>query len=79
MISPIGSLALTGVVVTTGRWSKGQSLAARPVIGLAFAAVVLAMLSEADAEFAAQFAFLILVGTLFVYGPAIVKKVGLTK
>jgi uncharacterized protein involved in response to NO len=79
VISPVGSLALTGVVVTTGRWSKGQPLAARPVIGLAFAAVVIALLSEADAGFASQFAFLILVGSLFVYGPDIVKKVGLTK
>jgi uncharacterized protein involved in response to NO len=79
MISPVGSLALTGVVVTTGRWSKGESLSARPVVGLAFAAVVLALFSEADPEFASQFALLILIGSLFVYGPSIVKKVGLTK
>ena len=79
MISPVGSLALTGVVVATGRWSKDQTLAARPVVGLAFAAIAIALLSEADPEFGAQFAFLILVGALFVYGPSIAKKVGLTK
>lgn len=76
-ISPAGSIALTAVTVTTGRWAQGKILSARPVVGLAFTAVIIAVMSEANYEFAAQFALLILVASVFVYGPAISKKLGL--
>lgn len=77
MISPAGSLALTGVTVTAGRWAEGKTLSARPVVGLGFAAVVIAVMWEADSELASKFALLILLASVFVYFPAISRKLGL--
>lgn len=78
-VSASGSMVLTGVTVVAGQWSKGNLLPARAVIGLGFTAIVIALLSEADPEFGAQFALLVLIGAIFVYGPSIAKKLGVAR
>jgi hypothetical protein len=73
------SVVLTGVVVTAGRWSRGEGITMRVVVGAGFLTVVLAALSQVNSGLASQFGVLILVGALLVYGVDIAKKTGLAK
>ncbi len=73
------STVLTGVVVTTGRWAEGKTLSMRVVVGATFLAISLAVLSEANEEFARTMAILILVAALLRYAEPIAKKAGFAK
>lgn len=78
-MGPVDSAVLTGVVVSTGRWANGKSLDMRVFVGAAVFAVGLAVINSQNQRLASQFALLVLVAAVFAYGPAIVKKLGLTK
>jgi hypothetical protein len=73
------SVVLTGVVVTAGRWSKGQGITTKVVVGAGFLTVALAAMSQVNAGLAQQFGLLVLIGAVLVYGVDIAKKTGLAK
>lgn len=75
--SPINAAVLTAGTVTIGQWSAGNPLTPRYIIGGAFLAVSLAAMNEMSEKLASQFALLILVVTVFRWGPAIFHKFGL--
>lgn len=73
------SALLTGVVVTAGKWSSGDGISVRTVLGAIFLAIILTVMNEANEKFARQFGVLILVGAVFRYAPKIIEKTGLAK
>lgn len=73
------AVLMTGLVVVAGHWASGKSLSIRLAVGTAGLSLFLAVLNESNPELAAKFAVLILVGAVFMYGPGIFKKAGLTK
>lgn len=70
------SAVLTGVVVTTGRYSQGKKITMRVVVGATFLAIVLAVMPT---ELADKFGLLVLVAAVLNYGASIAKKTGLAK
>ncbi len=73
------SVVLSAVVVAAGRWSQGQSVTIKIVVGGAVLAVMLAGLESANADLASKFALLVLVTSLLVYLVPIVRKLGYAK
>lgn len=73
------SVVLTGVVVGAGRWANDKPITITVVVSVTFLAIILAVMSEADADFGSKMGLLVLVAAVFTYGPAIVKKAGLVK
>lgn len=78
-MNPMSAILLSAVVVVAGKWSQDKQLDIKLVVSGAFIAIVLSVMSEANDKLARQFALLILVSIVFVYGPTIFKKTGLTK
>lgn len=77
--STTNAVVLTGAIVVAGYWANGRKLTIRLAIGGAVLMFGLAALNEADPNLASKFAVLIVVAALFMYGPGIAKKTGLTK
>jgi hypothetical protein len=77
-MSPMNAVLLSAVIVIAGRWSQNKPLDIKLVVAGAFIAIVLSVMSEANDKFARQFALLILISLVFVYGPTIFAKTGLT-
>jgi hypothetical protein len=73
------AVVLTGVLVVGGKWAQGTNLNIRIAIGIWALSLFLAVMNESEPELASKFAILVVLGALFLYGPAIVKKIGLTK
>lgn len=73
------AVVMTGLVVVAGHWANGKQLSVRVAVGTAGLALFLAVLNASSPELAGKFAVLVLVGAVFLYGPGIVKKTGLTK
>lgn len=69
----------TGVVVAVGRWSKGEPISIRQFVGIGVYAIGIAMLGASNAEFASQFATLVLVAAFMAYMIPIAKALGVTK
>lgn len=65
-----------GVVVVLGRWSEGDLVDIRVVIGVLIVAFVLAALPDEVAE---PFAWLILIGCLWRYAENILRSAGMTQ
>ncbi len=76
-MEPTNAAVLTGLTVTVGRWADGEKLKGSVIIGAAFLAVGLAALAQGSPDLAGKFATLIVIVTLFRYGPAIFHKFGL--
>jgi hypothetical protein len=70
---------LTGTIVTLGRWSEGESLSIKIVIGVAFLAVGLAAMNEANPALTSSFGLLILTAAALRYAVPIINKTGITK
>jgi hypothetical protein len=68
-----------GIITVAGRWSQEKPLDIKVAIGVGALALFLAAFNESYPELASKFAVLVLVAALFLYGPAIAKKAGLTK
>lgn len=73
------AVVLTAFLVVAGRWSEGKPLDIKVAVGTGALALFLSVLSSADEGLAGKFAVLVLVSAVFLYGPAIAKKAGLTK
>lgn len=72
---PTGSaVALTVAVVALGRWAQGKKLDMAVILALAFIGLMIAVIQEGNAKFGKQFAVLILVGAVAVYGVDIFNK-----
>lgn len=70
------SLIGTGVIVAIGKWARDEKLSVSIAVGVAGSAIILAIIHEADAELASQFALMIFLLAMFRYLPAIVEKLG---
>lgn len=75
MIDAGTSVVLTGIVATGGKWVQDKTLDVKTVVGIGVVAVVIAVLNEANSKFAQQFAFLILLGAIFMYATPLGKAV----
>lgn len=73
------AVLMTGLLVVAGRWADGKPLDIKLAVGTAGLALFLAVMNASQPELAGKFAVLVLVGAVFLYGPTIVKKTGLTK
>lgn len=73
------AVLMTGLVVVSGRWASGKPLDIRLAVGTAGLALFLAVINSSSPELASRFAVLVLVTAVFMYGPTIAKKAGLTK
>lgn len=78
-MSVTSEVVLTGTTVILGRWAKGEEMTGRPIIGLVFFAVGLAVMSEIDNDFASKMGALVLVVAAIMYVPDIAKKAGLIR
>lgn len=58
----------TGVVVAVGQWSRKKKVDVKIVVGTAATAIFLAVIGSSNEKLASQFAVLILVGAVFIYG-----------
>lgn len=62
------SVVLTGVVVGAGHIVREKKVPSKVFVGVGFLAIALAAMNEVNAELASQFAVLILVGAVLMYG-----------
>lgn len=69
----------TGVVVALGHWANDKKIPIRVFVGIGVYAIGLAMLGASNAEFASQFAALVLVAAFMLYMIPIAKALGMTK
>lgn len=70
------SVVATGVVVTVGRWADEKKVEPRIFIGLGALAIFLAVFQSGNEKIAQQFALLILVTAVLLYGVPIGRKLG---
>lgn len=70
------AVVATGLVVAGGHWAVSKQVPIRVYVGLGGYAAGLALLSEADANIASKFAFMVLFLACVYYLPAIVKWAG---
>lgn len=70
------SVIATGVVVTTGRWAQEKQLNMKMFVGFGAVAIFLAVMQSGNEKLAEQFAALILVSAVLIYGVPIGKKLG---
>lgn len=78
MMGAVATGALTGAIVTTGVWAKGNDLSPRYLVSGAFLAVGLIVFENINPELAGKFGALILLGALLSYGIPIANAVGLS-
>lgn len=77
--STTNAVVLTGAIVVGGYWANDRKLSIRLAVGGTVLMLALAAMNEADPGLASKFAVLIVVAALFMYGPSIAKKTGLTR
>lgn len=70
------SVVATGVVVTVGEWASEKRLGIKVFVGLAAVAIFLSVMQAGNDKLAQQFATLILVSAVLIYGVPIGKKLG---
>jgi hypothetical protein len=70
---------LTGTVVIVGRWTEGNKLDIKIIIGSVIMAIGLAVVSQINAGLGTAFGVLILVTALLRYIEPIFKKMGFAK
>lgn len=68
----------TAGIVALGQWSADKQISMKFVVGTGIYAAALSILGEANSEFAAQFALMVFVVALLIYGPPVLNKLGLT-
>lgn len=68
MIDTTTAMIGTGLVVAGGQWARKKNVPVKVFVGTAAAAIFLSVLSSADEKLASQFAVLILVGAVLIYG-----------
>lgn len=80
MISAVSSSIATGaIVVVSNTVQKKAPVTGRFLIGTGVYMLLLALLSEADANVANMFALLVLFLALYNYGPPLFSKLGVTR
>lgn len=70
------SVVLTGALVALGQWTNDKQVTVKMVVGVGLVALFLAAMSEVNQPLAQQFGVLILVGAVFIYGPDVMKGLG---
>lgn len=75
----VTSVVATGAVVGVGRWSQEKEITPKMFIGLGILAAFFAVFESANEKIAKQFALLVLVSAVLLYGVDIGKKLGGTK
>lgn len=73
------SVVLTGLVAVAGQWINGKGVTVRLVVGLFFLAIMLTLLAQWNPKVARGMGMLVLITVAFTFGPAIVRKAGLTR
>lgn len=70
------SVAATGITVVAGQWSREKSIGIKQFFALGILAIFLAIMESENEKLAQQFAMLILVSAVLIYGVDIGKKLG---
>jgi hypothetical protein len=78
-MNPVVVGVVTGITVVVGKWSKGKAPSIDNAIGVAGISIFLAIIDQANEKLAANFGYLILLTTMIIYLPDIVKATGLGK
>jgi hypothetical protein len=79
MIGTTTSVAATAGIVALGQWSQDKKIGVPFIVGTGIFAVGLAILGEADAEFAAQVGLLVMITAFLIYASDVSLKLGLRK
>lgn len=77
MISPLSSAFITaGIVMASNVLDKDKSVDYRLIIGSGVYLLFLSAINESKPEIASKLALIVLITTLFTYGPNLGKKLG---
>lgn len=68
-------ILLAGILVVAGQWAQGKNLDIKIGIGVAFVAIALSAMAQANQELAVQFAWLIFVGAFVFNGIPLFKAI----
>ena len=76
----VTSLIATGIIVTLGQWVKKEKVSMKTFLGMGALVVFLAVLQDINSKLATQFAMLILITAVLIYGVPVGQKIaGLAK
>jgi uncharacterized membrane protein len=75
-MNPTNSAVLTAGVTITGRWAQGKGPTFKLGIGAFVYLILLSLIWDANEQLASQISLLVLITSLFLYAPGIVKKLG---
>lgn len=70
------SVVATGVTVVAGRWAQEKPVSVQMFVGLGALAIFLSVMQAGNSKLAEQFATLVLVSAVLIYGVPIGKKLG---
>lgn len=70
-MNPTTALVLTGGVVIVGHLVQDKRVPIKVFVGIGITAIVVSGLAEANAKLGQQFALLLLVAAMMIYGPPI--------
>jgi len=76
-MSIVSETAIAAVLVTLGKWAKGEGLSARFAMAGGFVVLFLFILQGMNEKFAEAFGALLVFTSLLTYGPVIAEKAGL--
>lgn len=71
----VTALVATGIIVTLGQWSKNEKVSIKTFVGMGALIVFLAVMQDINSKLATQFAMLILVSAVLIYGVPVGRKI----
>lgn len=77
MIGTGTTVLATAGTVALGLWAQDKNISMKFVVGTGIYAAAVAIIGEANPEFAAKFALLVFISALLFYGPDALQKLGL--
>lgn len=76
----VTSVIATGLIVVLGQWVKSEEVSIKTFVGMGALIVFLAVMQDINSKLATQFAVLILVSAVLIYGVPVGQKIaGLAK
>lgn len=78
MIGTTTTVLGTAGLVALGLWAEDKNISMKFIVGTGIYASAIAILGEANQEFAAKFALTVFVLAILLYGPGVLNKLGLT-
>lgn len=78
-MNPVATAMVSGGLIVTGKWARGQAPTVQNGIGIAGIALGLALLEQFNVGLSRSFGALIVISLAVVHLPTIVKELGFQK